>query len=223
MNFRLFRAPDLTRPPLLLFDYDGVIADSLDILLPEFARACTELGFVKSDPEAFFLGLYDANPVMQMIKHGFPLRKMRAMALEYAPKIEEIHQRIRPFPGIPETVNVLGEKHPLFIITSNSSQLVRKFTETYGLNRVQGIMGVEENISKVKKIRAARRLYPNHCPYYICDTKGDLIEARRARAVPVAVGWGWHHRERLEQGNPRYFVGTQKELLSLFGVDLPQR
>ncbi len=223
MNFRFFRSPDITRPPLLLFDYDGVIADSLDVLLPEFSRACAEIGFIKSDPDVFFLNLYDANPVMQMIKHGFPLRKMRAMALEYAPKIEEIHQRVKPFPGIPETINRLGAKYPLFIITSNSSQLVRKFTETYGLNQLQGIMGVEEHISKVKKIRAARRLYPKHCPYYICDTKGDLIEARRAGAVPVAVGWGWHDRERLEQAKPRYFVATQQELLSLFEGDSQDR
>ncbi|OQB41512.1 MAG: 5'-nucleotidase [Candidatus Hydrogenedentes bacterium ADurb.Bin179] len=221
MNFRFFRSPDTTRPPLLLFDYDGVIADSLDILLPEFSRACKELGLNNINPEEFFLKLYDSNPVIQMIKKGFPLRKMRAMALEYAPKIEEIHQRIQPFPGIPETINRLGAKHPLFIITSNSSQLVRKFTETYGLGRVQGIMGVEEHISKVRKIRAARRLYPRHCPYYICDTKGDLVEARRARAVPVAVGWGWHDRERLEQGKPDFFVETQEQLCSLFGVDPP--
>ncbi|HOH31710.1 MAG TPA: HAD hydrolase-like protein, partial [Candidatus Hydrogenedentes bacterium] len=167
MNFRLFRSPDITRPPLLLFDYDGVIADSLQVLLPEFSRACVELGLTKIDPEEFFLKLYDANPVIQMIKHGFPLRKMRAMALEYAPKIEEIHQRVQPFPGIPETINRLGENYPLFIITSNSSQLVRKFTETYGLRKVQGVMGVEEHISKVKKIRAACRYFPRHCPYYI--------------------------------------------------------
>lgn len=221
MILNYFRGPDTTRPPLLLFDYDGVIADSLGVILPEFSRACAELGLTKHNPEEFFLKLYDANPVIQMIKHGFPLRKMRAMAKEYAPKIEEVHQRIKPFPGIPETINRLGEKHPLFIITSNSSELVRKFTETYGLDRVQGIMGVEEHISKVKKIRAARRLYPKHCPYYICDTKGDLIEARRARAVPVAVGWGWHDKERLDQGKPEFFVETQEHLLALFGVDLP--
>ena len=219
MKFSFFRSPDITRPPLLLFDYDGVIADSLQILLPEFTRACAELGLTAGNPEEFFLKLYDANPVIQMIKHGFPLRKMRAMAKEYAPKIEEIHGRVQPFPGIPETINYLGARHPLFIITSNSSQLVRKFTEAYGLHQVQGIMGVEEHISKVKKIRAARRLFPKHCPYYICDTKGDLIEARRACAVSVAVGWGWHDKERLERGKPHFFVESQEDLVSLFVDD----
>ena len=103
---------------------------------------------------------------------------------------------------------------------------IRDAQESRGLGdvykrQVQGVMGVEEHISKVKKIRAACRYFPRHCPYYICDTKGDLIEARRARAIPVAVGWGWHDKDRLNQGKPRYFVKNQKELLALFGMELP--
>lgn len=211
-----FRSPNTSLPPLLLFDFDGVIADSLDIYLAEFTALCTELGIENPNPRESLLNLFDGNLVRQVVRAGFPLRKLRALALEYAPRLETVSQRVQPFPGISETLDRLGRRHPVLIITSNSAAVVRRFMERHGLQQVQGIIGAEEETSKVKKIRAARRRYPKHCPYYIGDTKGDIIEARHAGAVPVAAAWGWHDAARLRQGKPRYVLETHLDLLSLF-------
>ena len=203
--------------PLLLFDYDGVIADSLEVYFSEFTRACALLGYEHLNSEEAFMKLFDGNLVAQLIKSGFPLLKLKALAEEFAPRIEMANARIHPFPGMPETLDTLSNMHPLIIITANNSEVVRRFLGRHGLHRVHDVVGSDVETSKVKKIRAARRMFRDHRPYYIGDTKGDMIEARRARAIPVGVGWGWHDVDRLRAGRAAHIVTTQDDLLELFG------
>lgn len=216
MFFDYFRSPDTSRPPLILFDYDGVIADSLEVYFAEFTKTCRELGIQHINSKEAFLKLFDGNLAAQLVKAGFPLRKLRALAEKYAPRLEEISAGISPFPGVTETLARLSERHPVLIITSNSSAMVKRFTEREGLVEIRGVIGAEEETSKVKKIRMAKKLFPRHCPYYIGDTLGDMYEARRAGAVPIAAAWGWHDKARLQCGKPRYVAGCHADLLALF-------
>ncbi len=213
---QLFWRRNSAGPPLLLFDYDGVIADSFDVYFEEFTRACSEMGYDHLNSLEAFLRLFDGNLVAQLVKAGFPMRKLRALADTFAPRIEAANARIAPFPGIVETLRQLSAAHPTLIITANSSQTVQRFLDAHTLDAVKGVLGSDTETSKVKKIRAARRMFPGHRPYYMGDTKGDMIEARRAGAIPVGVGWGWHDSERLQTARPARIVADQKALLALF-------
>ena len=203
-------------PPLILFDYDGVIADSYEVYFHEFTRACTAHGFDNLNSREAFLRLFDGNLIAQLIKAGFPLRKLKKLADDFRPQIEMANSRIAPFPGMVEILRTLSAWHPLIIITANSSHVVQRFLDTYALHDIKGVLGSDIETSKVKKIRMARRQFRDHRAYYIGDTKGDMIEARRAGAIPVAAGWGWHSRERLESAYPDHIITEQDELLSLF-------
>ncbi|HDP34077.1 MAG TPA: HAD family hydrolase [Candidatus Hydrogenedentes bacterium] len=211
-----FKFRHTNKPPLLLFDYDGVIADSFDVYFSEFTRACAELGFDRLNSREAFLRLFDGNLVTQLVKAGFPLRKLRALAREFAPVIEAANARIEPFPGMTATLRHLSAIHPVLIITANTSHTVRRFLDAHELRDVKDVLGSDDETSKVKKIRAARRRFSGYCAYYMGDTRGDMIEARRAGALPVAVGWGWHDIDRLRTGGPVHIVPTQEALLALF-------
>ncbi len=204
------------KSPLLLFDYDGVIADSFEVYFAEFTRACSELGFEHINSREDFLRLFDGNLVAQLVKTGFPLRKLRSLAETFAPQIEAANARVKPFPGMVETLRQLSASHPTLIITANASDTVRRFLDAHGLSGVRGVLGSDSETSKVKKIRTARRMFRGHHAHYMGDTKGDMIEARRAGAVPVGVGWGWHDIERLRTGRPTHIVESQQALLALF-------
>ena len=218
---RFFLRRHSHRPPLLLFDYDGVIADSFDVYFAEFTRACSEMGYDHLNSREAFLRLFDGNLVAQLVKAGFPLRKLRTLAETFAPRIEAANARIKPFPGIVETLMRLSATHPTLIITANTSQTVQRFLDANNLREVQGVFGSDSETSKIKKIRAARRMFRGHHAYYMGDTKGDIFEARRAGATPVAIGWGWHDIERLQTGRPTHVVINQEELLTLFQKEKP--
>lgn len=210
------------KPPLLLFDYDGVIADSFEVYFSEFTRACSELGFDKINSKEGFLKLFDGNLIKQLIKAGFPLRKLKQLADEFKPQIEAANARICPFPGISEILNVLSKQYPVMIITANATYVVQEFLDKNNLSHVKGVLGSDIEPSKVKKIRMARKRFPDYTPYYIGDTKGDMLEARRAGAMPIAAGWGWHDHQRLQSAQALHILQTKEDLLPFFDFVSPR-
>ncbi len=202
--------------PVLLFDFDGVVADSLDAYFEAFTGVCTEMGFDRINSKESLLALFDGNVFIQLVRAGFPVSRLREMAVRFAPRIRAVAETVTPFPGMPETISRLAARDPLYIITSNDTAVVRGFLDRYGITGVRDVIGSDIEPSKVKKIRAARRREPRRTPYYIGDTRGDMIEARRARSLPVAVTWGWHAESRLLTGKPAHVVHTPEELEELF-------
>ena len=211
---RLFRHRD--EGPVLLFDFDGVVADSLDAYFTAFTGVCTEMGFDRINSMESLLALFDGNVFVQLVRIGFPVSRLREMAVRFAPRIRAVAESVSPFPGMPETISRLAARHPLYIITSNDTAVVKSFLDRFGVTGVRDVIGSDLEPSKVKKIRAARRREPRRTPYYIGDTRGDMTEARRARALPVAVTWGWHAEQRLMSGKPAHVMHTPEELEAFF-------
>jgi phosphoglycolate phosphatase len=77
------------------------------------------------------------------------------------------------------------------------------------------VLGADFNFSKVEKILYAKGHYGMDARHtaYICDTAGDIREAREAGVKTVAVTWGWHPRERLERARPDAIVERPEDLL----------
>ncbi len=172
---RLFRRPG--EGPVLLFDFDGVVADSLGAYFDAFTRVCTEMGFDHINSMESLLALFDGNVFIQLVRSGFPVRRLREMAVKFAPRIRAVAETVTPFPGMPETLSRLAARHPLYIITSNDTAVVRAFLDRYSITGVRDVIGSDIEPSKVKKIRAARKREPRRTPYYIGDTRGDMTEA----------------------------------------------
>ncbi|HOJ69738.1 MAG TPA: HAD hydrolase-like protein [Candidatus Hydrogenedentes bacterium] len=204
--------PDPDAPRLLMFDFDGVIADSLEIYLETFLEACGEIGARHIQSREAFLSLMDGNFAVQLMRQGFPLRKLRALAAHYEPRIREVFARVRPFPTMPGIVNHLADKHSVYIITSNRSDFVLEFLERFGLKGIRGVIGSDAHTSKIRKILQVRRAEQGRVPWYIGDTLGDMLEGKRAGARVAAVTWGWHDEARLRRGDPDHVFRDPGEL-----------
>jgi phosphoglycolate phosphatase len=72
---------------------------------------------------------------------------------------------------------------------------------------------MEQSCSKIKKIQSVMKRYPDSPAYFISDTSGDLFEAHEAGAIPVAVSWGWHGRDILQEAEPAFLLDNPSELL----------
>lgn len=199
-----------------MFDYDGVVADSLDVFFEEFSQACRELGFEHMNSREALLRLFETNAIAALIKAGFPLRRLRRLGQEFAPRIAAANRRVQPFTGMPEVLQALASRYPLYVITSNITATIEDFLEAYQITGVRDVLGADKERSKVKKIRSVVRAHRDARPFYIGDTKGDMLEARAARVSPVAVAWGWHPLDKLREASPDHVVHAPEELLRLF-------
>jgi len=203
------------KPPLLMFDFDGVICNSLEAVLPEIERVFSEIGFNRIKTREELISLLDGNVFLRLTAAGFPMRKLKWLGSRFKSHQEKVYQRIDPFPGIVEVVNSLSASFPVYIITGNRVGTVAQFCSRHGIVGVREIIGSDVERSKVKSIRRIRRQHRGRSYYYIGDTLGDMREAHRARVKRIGAAWGWHGRERLSIGKPEYIVETPEALKEL--------
>lgn len=214
---RVFRrAPVEGLPPVIMFDFDGVIADSFEVFHAEFSAAVASLGFDKLSSRESLLSLFEGNMFQTLVKMGFPLRKLKALGREFQPRIAEANLRVQPFAGMPELLAELAAAWPTYVITSNQTEAIEGFLERYRIANVRDVLGADKEPSKVKKIRKVMRGHKGCTPWYIGDTKGDMLEGNEAGAITVAAAWGWHSEAKLREGNPGRVVRTPEELRALF-------
>lgn len=201
---------------LIMFDFDGVVADSFEVFYAEFRAAVEDLGFHKLQTRNDLLGLFEGNAFVQLVKLGFPVWRLKRLGERFGPRIAEANQRVHPFPGMPELLAELAAEHTVYVISSNTTKAVEDFLQKHQIAGVCDVLGADKERSKVKKIRQTMKQHPGSTPWYVGDTKGDMLEGREAGAATIAVTWGWHSEERLRTGNPDHVVHSQDELKRLF-------
>ena len=199
-----------------MIDFDGVIADSLETFFPTFTELCTEMGFDRMNSRESFLKLFEANNLLQeLVRKGFPVWRLKKLLKALEPRVAALNKTVPAFAGMPALLCDLAAAHPSYVVTSNMSATVEAFLERYGVGGIRDVLGVDKDRSKVKKIRALMKAHPGCEAYYIGDTKGDMLEARKAKCVAVAAAWGWHSVETLREGGPDHVLHSPAELRAL--------
>lgn len=203
----------MARKKIIIFDYDGVIVDSLDSYEKAVISAFRKNGFNQINSRESFLALFDGNFFESVIKLGVPPEKIPAVIKELEPNLQVLQGEIKVFNGMQEVLAELFEKHKIYIATSNLTSVVEKYLKSKGIKGFEEIIGADKETSKVKKIENIKAKYPNHDIFYVGDTKGDMIEGKLAGAKTIAAAWGWHNADRLKEGNPDFIVEEPRKLL----------
>lgn len=197
---------------LVMFDYDGVIADSLEYFIPDFGAACHEYGFALEGHRAVETLLED-NLYNAMGKRGMDQATIDRILTLYKTKAET--HDVKMFEGIGRALRQIAEHNHVFVITSNISALVARALKTNGIDYVHEVLGVDVEKSKVAKMKMLMARFPGLDAYYVGDTSGDIIEGRQAGARTIGVAWGWHGRARLAQSYPDFLVDSPGQLADL--------
>jgi phosphoglycolate phosphatase len=201
---------------ILIFDYDGVLIDSLDIFMDRFIFSCKKHGFNLIDSKNVFLELFDENMYDMMMKKGMSHDLIHRVIQTLNKELLLYMDKMPVFKGVPETLRHLSKHHILYVITSNDSYLVDQFLTRNNITFFQDVLGGDKGKSKVEKITKIKGNYDDKDFFYIGDTRGDMIEGKNAGVKTVAVTWGWHEESRLLSISPDFMVSSPVELLSLF-------
>ena len=199
---------------VIIFDYDGVIVDSLDVYEKAVISAFQKNGYNQIDSRESFLNLFDGNFFESVIKLGIPPEKMPAIMKELEPNLQRLQNELKLFDGMRDVLAELAKKYKIYIATSNLTEVVKAYLESQNITAFEEIIGADKETSKVKKIECIKAKYPNHDIFYVGDTKGDMLEGKLAGVKTIAVAWGWHNVERLKEGEPDYIVEKPGDLLS---------
>jgi phosphoglycolate phosphatase len=201
---------------LFLFDFDGVLVDSL-ALYEKSVNLCLErIGKKQIETREEFLDLFEENFFSSVTKRGVDVGEFMAASKAVTPLLD--YSVTRPFADLTPVLMELKKHHVLLIISSNSSFAIRLMLQKYGFAPYfDDILGADFAFSKIEKILYAMGHFGTNGGHtlYVCDTAGDVREAREAGVKTVAVTWGWHSKERLERAKPDAIIEKPEDLLRL--------
>ncbi len=206
---------------ILIFDFDGVLADSLQPMLTYAGQVCQELGY-SCEPTQADLEALDR---MEFSEFGHQLGIPEEKIGDFVTRnFELFSHRIEPLkitPGIDSVIRELSHSVILGVITGNSCAVVSKFLDSYGLKaEFHTILGAEDDGSRVEKILKVISLNggSNGEVYMVGDAVSDIRAARGAGIKSIAIGWGHQSKEKLITESPDFWVDQPEDLLTLFST-----
>jgi phosphoglycolate phosphatase-like HAD superfamily hydrolase len=195
----------------VLFDFDGVIADSYAVAW-DTARTLCKVVSEKEYKEAFEGNVLERHDAMMNRDHGPECRHDLDWFSIFVPAFE---QHVQPFPGMAAVVEKLSHEYTLIILSSTITSPIQGFLEKHRIGRYfSEVMGADVHTSKVEKMKMVFEKYvasASEC-IFITDTLGDMREAEAAGVGAIGVPWGFHSRETLETGRPFRIVERPEDI-----------
>jgi phosphoglycolate phosphatase len=203
---------------VIIFDFDGTIADTVDALVSIANRLAVEFGYVQITPDQ--LTLLKSLSSREIIKYsGVSLFKIPFLVKKVKFELKDKIQELRPIPGMKQSLIELKEHgYQLGIITSNSKDNVTAFLKINELNNLfefiysgVTIFGKTTIINNVLK---QKQLQPQ-AVIYVGDETRDIEASKKANIKVIAVTWGFNSPEVLAKQNPDFVIHHPNELLQV--------
>lgn len=203
---------------VIIFDFDGTIADTVDALVTIANRLAGEFGYIPINSQE--LALLRNLPAREIIKYSgvslfkipFLVKKVKG---ELKHKIHELHL----INGIKTALVELHDQgYHLGIITSNSQDNVHEFLKCHKLDHLFDfiysgvtIFGKTTIINNVLR----QKQFKPEAVIYVGDETRDVESAKKANIKVIAVSWGFNSSEALGKQNPDFLIHDPSELVSV--------
>ncbi len=204
---------------VIVFDFDGVLADTLQDMLDAAKTVCAAMGN-PCEPSPADLNALDQ---MSFAEFGRQLGVPAGRLTEFVERTFRLFvSRPSPppiFPGMRQVILRLAQTCRIGILSGNTSAVVTRFLEQYELAAsVAQVFTEEVPGNRADKLARLIALLGDHGDqaYMVGDAVSDIRAARQASALSVAVTWGHQSEEKLRRLHPNYLVHNPGELLGIW-------
>lgn len=206
---------DMPPKQVIIFDFDGTIADTLEAIIIILNKLAPLYKFQPIDTKKTeLLRNKTSREILKALK--IPLFRLPFVARRAKRELGAVMPTIKPIPGMEEVIREL--KHTGFtlgIISSNSEANIREFITDHQLDYFDFV--ISTGFFRKKRIlkRTLKKLqYEADHVIYVGDETRDMIAARQAGVKVIGVTWGINSPETLEKELPTAVASTPKQLLS---------
>lgn len=205
-----------------LFDLDGTLLDSIELILTSFHYTSrTHLGRELTD--AYWLEGVGTPLRTQLSRVARSDEELDAMMDTYRTyNLDQHDAMVKPYPGVVEVVKELhrtGAK--LALVTSKLSEGANRGVRLLGLDEELRVRVCADDVENGKphpepvlKALAALDALPEEA-LFIGDSDHDIGSGNAAGVATVAVAWGPFARETLEAAGPSHWLDRPEQLLTL--------
>jgi len=204
---------------IFIFDYDGVIADSLDMCIEAFNVLKDKYGFPGELTKEAIAKLPHVTAEAAFGLLGISSENRHRYTGELMTMLQANAIKAKIFDGIGDIFRMVKNSGAyLAINTANGSGTVKKRLQMAGLAELPDyIVGADTPGTKSEKIKHIMEKFsadPDDT-YMIGDSMGDITEGRKAGAHTIAVTYGWQPRAVLESVEPEFICESMDELKAL--------
>jgi phosphoglycolate phosphatase len=185
----------------LIFDFDGTLADSFDLVLDKINIIAEEFNFRKvALHEVEELRNYTSAQFIKFL--NIPLWKLPRVILRSRQLVTNDVASLQTFANFGE---VLKENVSKFLARH---QLLQYFSF---IHEESGFFGKKKALQNIIKLNQLDK----HKTFYIGDETRDVIAAKKCGIKSVAVTWGFNSRKVLAEQLPDYLLAQPDDLLTL--------
>ncbi|MBW4639903.1 MAG: HAD-IA family hydrolase [Gloeocapsa sp. UFS-A4-WI-NPMV-4B04] len=203
---------------VIIFDFDGTIADTLDAIVDISNRLALEFGY-KQTSFAEIAQLKNLNSREIIKQSGISIFKVPFLIRKVKAELNKEIEGLKPIQGIKESlIELKAQGNKLLIITSNSKDNVISFLEQNNLQYLFSsvysgatLFGKSKIINKILKqedINIEQVIY-------VGDETRDIESARKSKIKAIAVTWGFNSKEVLTEQNPDFLIHQPHELINV--------
>ncbi len=196
----------------IVFDFDGTIADTFDIIkalvIKEYGEYAVNFDFESIKNE-------DTKGLLR--KLNIPLWKLPQMALNVTSKLED-NKDVKLFPEIIDLLNSLKKNYKLGILSSNSRENIIDTLIKHNIdNLFEFVYSGSSIFGKhlvLKKMCSKYKIDPREV-IYVGDEDRDIVATKKAKIKNIAVTWGFNSKEKLSREKPDYIVDSRMQILEV--------
>lgn len=203
---------------VIIFDFDGTIADSFAAVLKITNQLALEFGYAPARPEDVprLKNLSSREIVKQSrvspFKLPFLLRRLRG-------ELNREMDQLQPIAGMKTALLALKQQgYRLGIVTSNSCENVVAFLKAQELDAIFDFVGSGLALfgkgRVIQQILRQQHLNPEDV-IYVGDETRDIEAARKIGIKVISVSWGYNSSQALAAENPDFLIHQPEELLQV--------
>ncbi len=208
----------------VLFDLDGTLADTLDLILQSFRHTMRQHLGTEPATDAFLASMGKPLPI-QLYDYARSETERLAMRDTYVAYQRSIHdEMVTSFPGAVSTLRALRKQGTrVGVVTSKGHRIGRRTLEVCGLSEEVEYVVFGDQVKRAKPhpepvLKALEALDLSGDPgsvLFVGDSPHDVRAGRSAGTRTAAVGWAPIDRRVLEAEQPDFFVHQLKDVLAV--------
>lgn len=213
----------MASPPLpgpVLFDLDGTLIDSIDLILKSAQFAFAKCGLDCPSDADWLTGV--GRPLPVMFGHFAPGREPDLIAAYREYQMANHDQLVTAYPGVPEMLAELRARgHRMAIVTSKVSALAMRGLTLTGIDgyfeAVVGMDNCKRHKPDPEPVQIALGLLGagTETSWFVGDSVHDMESGNAAGVATVGALWGPFKEADLAPSHPRYLAVTPGDVVTL--------
>ncbi len=202
-------------PDAVLFDFDGTVADTLEMVVQIGKRLMERDGYdlpeELEDASVSELRQYTKSELLGMLP--FSKVKLPQYMQEVRTAMLDRADEITLFDGMQEEIESLSEDYTLGLLSSNSAAVAERVLKGAGLlDRFTEVQGGIPLFGKSGQIRALLDTIDAEAPVYLGDTVGDIDACKHDDIPIISVTWGYQSCDALQAKHPDRIVDAPEDI-----------